>query len=218
MPNTYIFADEAGCLAFTRAPNVSRFFIVCTVTMQQTAVEKALMDLRHSLIWKGEALGDYFHASEDKQSVRNVVYSTIRDHDFTVQATIMEKSKANAKLRSGDVSFYQHGFFAHFKYGISPILPDLSETLITTASLGTKKQRHAFEDAIATVLHHTSRTQGRRPDFRPALADPCLQVADYCAWAIQRKWERNDMRSYDLIRDRITYEHDLWNQSSTHYY
>jgi len=25
------------------------------------------------------------------------------------------------------------------------------------------------------------------------------KVADYCAWAIQRKWERDDLRSYELI-------------------
>lgn len=55
-------------------------------------------------------------------------------------------------------------------------------------------------------------------DFCPASADPCLQVADYCAWAIQRKWERDDPRSYDLISDRITYEYDLWSHGNTHHY
>jgi hypothetical protein len=30
----------------------------------------------------------------------------------------------------------------------------------------------------------------------PHMSDPCLQVADYCTWAIQRKWERGDERSH----------------------
>ncbi|QXX73963.1 hypothetical protein [Methylovirgula sp. HY1] len=33
MPNKFIFADEAGCFTFNREANVSRFFILCTVTM-----------------------------------------------------------------------------------------------------------------------------------------------------------------------------------------
>jgi len=49
-------------------------------------------------------------------------------------------------------------------------------------------------------------------------ADPCLQIADYCAWAIQRKWERQDLRSYDLIRAKIRSEYDLWAKGTDYYY
>ena len=28
-------------------------------------------------------------------------------------------------------------------------------------------------------------------------------VADYCTWAIQRKWERDDNRSQILLQDKI---------------
>jgi hypothetical protein len=44
----------------------------------------------------------------------------------------------------------------------------------------------------------------------PSASDPCLWVADYCTWAIQRKWERGDTRSDDLIKDRIRSEFDIW--------
>jgi hypothetical protein len=92
-----------------------------------------------------------------------------------------------------------------------------SETLVTTASLGTKKERLAFQDAVSDVMRQTSRTRWRA-DFMPAQADPCLQVADYCAWAIQRKWELNDSRSYDLIRHLLTYEYDLWWRGTQRFY
>jgi hypothetical protein len=45
-----------------------------------------------------------------------------------------------------------------------------------------------------------------------------LQVADYCAWAIMRKWERGDTRSYDMIKDRVTYEYDVWEKGTDHHY
>ena len=35
---------------------------------------------------------------------------------------------------------------------------------------------------------------------------PCLWVVDYCVWAIQRKWEREDARSHVLTQDKIKSE------------
>jgi len=69
-------------------------------------------------------------------------------------------------------------------------------------------------------MKQTLRVKRWKTDFMPCAADPCLQVADYCAWAVQRKWESGgqDIRSYDLIKDRITYEYDLWGKGNTHYY
>jgi hypothetical protein len=55
----------------------------------------------------------------------------------------------------------------------------------------------------------------------PCHADPCLQVADFCAWAIQRKWESKDkwdIRSFDLIKDRVTYEYDLFRPGNENFY
>jgi hypothetical protein len=60
--------------------------------------------------------------------------------------------------------------------------------MIVTASLGTKRERLAFEDAVKDVLRQTVPKCAHTANFCPAAADPCLSVADYCAWAIQRKW------------------------------
>ncbi|HEY5286242.1 MAG TPA: hypothetical protein VIJ50_03970 [Solirubrobacteraceae bacterium] len=38
------------------------------------------------------------------------------------------------------------------------------------------------------------------------MSEPCLVVADYCTWAIQRRWEREDQRSHELIADKIASE------------
>ncbi|MEN9873570.1 MAG: hypothetical protein RL186_467, partial [Pseudomonadota bacterium] len=46
MPNIFIFADEAGCFAFNRNENVSRYFILCTVSMNNCDVGTDLLELR----------------------------------------------------------------------------------------------------------------------------------------------------------------------------
>jgi hypothetical protein len=70
-------------------------------------------------------------------------------------------------------------------------------------------------------MRQTKRVKEWKADFMPCHADPCLQVADYCAWAIQRKWEskgKSDVRSYDIIKGKITYEYDLFESGKTNYY
>jgi hypothetical protein len=220
MPNKLLFADEAGCFTFEKKLGASRYFILCTVAMDDDAVATALIRLRRKLAWDGATLGDFFHASEDKQAVRDAVFDVILEHPFTVQATIMEKTKAEPQTRITKSRFYKTGWYFHFKHGMQGQFRAQHETLITAACLGTKKERIAFEEAVDDVMRQTMRVKEWKTDFMPAAADPGLQVADYCAWAIYRKWESGgaDVRSYDRIRGRITYEFDLWSKGKVHHY
>jgi Protein of unknown function (DUF3800) len=220
MSRLFIFADEAGCFTFNRQPNVSRYFVLCTIVMDDCGVGTELFELRRRLAWDGLELGAYFHATSDKQAVRDHVFAAIAKHPFTVQATIMEKAKAQAQVKASKPRFYKTGYYFHFKHGVSKQLKGDCEALVTTASLGSGKERAAFQAAVGDVMRQTNKDRKWMADFIPCHADPCLQVADYCAWAIQRKWESNlkDQRSYALIQDRITYEYELWRDGTQHFY
>lgn len=217
MPNKFIFADEAGDFTFNRQPNVSRYFIICTVTMNNLAAGDALHALRHDLVWERAELGECFHATSDSQAVRDRVFAALLKHDFQIQATICEKAKAQPQVRVTRARFYKYPWFYQFKHGLAPHLSRDDKLLVTAASLGTRRERDTFTNAIGDVVAQTAKCEWV-VDFRPSTCDPCLQVADYCAWAIQRKWERDDTRSYDLVRDRITYEYELWRHGKTLYY
>ena len=60
--------------------------------------------------------------------------------------------------------------------------------------------------AVGDVVRQLIRARSYQTAFWPAQADPCLQVADYVTWAIQRKYERGDARSFDLISKKIVNE------------
>lgn len=217
MARHYIFADEAGCFTFENKPGASKYFILCTVTMPDCAVGAALLSLRRELAWNDMPLGEYFHCCNDKQIVRDAVFSEINKFDFSVQATVLEKRKTQPKLRVTKERFYQHAWLYHFRHGIPPRIPPGHDLLVTAASLGTRKEKLSFTNAIADVMTQTSRAKWKA-DFTPAASDPCLQVADYCAWAIQRKWESNDDRSFNLIKSRLTYQYDLFAKGTTYHY
>lgn len=176
------------------------------------------MRLRHDLLMAGEKLGDCFHATTDSQATRDKVYECILGHEFRVQATICEKSKAQPQVRSSKARFYKIPWFFHLKHGLSSHVDPTETLVVTAASIGSRKERASFTNGIDDVVGQNLINANYLVDFKPAASDPWLQVADYCAWAIQRKWERGDSRSFDLISKRITYEYELWRHGSTHYY
>lgn len=57
-----------------------------------------------------------------------------------------------------------------------------------------------------TIYHHDSKS-----NFD-------LQIADYFNWAVYRKWDRNDTRSYDLIRSVVKSEFAIFRTGRTYYF
>lgn len=215
--NRYVFADEAGNFDFSDGSSATRYFILCTIAADDCGVGDALLKLRRDLGWKGIHLDRVFHATEDPQNVRDEVFGLLADMEFRIDATILEKRKAEPHLRN-DRSLYKMAWYLHFKH-VAPRVAGPDDTLFVAASsLGTKAQRHALHSAVDDVVRQVSTCRSHRVAFWPANSDPCLQVADYCTWAIQRKWERGDDRSHVLIVDKIRSEFDVWRRGRTTYY
>lgn len=216
----YLFADEAGDFVFSRNTRNSRYFIICTVLMQHCQVGNELLALRRKMAWDGFDIGPYFHATEDKQPVRDEVFRLFAGHDFKVQATIMEKSKAQPQVKTSRERFYQYGWLYHAKHGIvrKRLLSPTDEVLVTTASIAGKKEQTAFTAGVRDVFQQVMPRDQWRTYFCKCESDPCLQITDYCTWAIQRKWEKGDARSYNLIREKISYEYELWQHGKVNYY
>ena len=146
-------ADEAGCFNFSRNQGASKYYIVCTISCRSCAdLGSTLLDLRRQLVWENAPIGEYFHASEDKQVVRDRVFKALQKHDFSIQATIMEKSKALPRIRPTHHRFYQYGWFYHFKHAAPKIIRGVTELHITTASVGTHKGQARFSEAVNDVV------------------------------------------------------------------
>lgn len=219
MANRFVYADEAGCFTFNNKPNVSKYFIIVTIRMSDWEKPTlGLQRLRHELILDGLEVGDYFHATTDTQAVRDRVFENILNYEFKVQATICEKAKAQPSISKSKSRFYKVPWFFHVKNSIAPFLEEGDDLIVTAASLGTKKEKAVFVNELDDVMKQTIKRGNWTVDFRSCQTDPCMQIADYCAWAIQRKWELQDERSFQIIKDRITREYDLWRHGHKLYY
>lgn len=115
MKELSIFSDEAGCMGFRGHPSESRYFILCSVlTNDVDGLTLALSHMRRALLRKIDDVPDYFHATNDKQIVRDHVYDLLSRHDFRVRATIIRKSDVQDDLRQPPTKFLQFAWYSHF--------------------------------------------------------------------------------------------------------
>ncbi len=215
MGRVHLFADESGNMDFSAKG--SRYFILTTILLDGFSLGDSLQQLRRELGWHGIPLLGHFHATEDTQAVRDEVFNVIKDYRFRIDATIIEKRKVRPYLYN-EVEFYKTAWYYHMKYVAPRVVNVDIELFVVSASLGTKRRRTEFGEAVADVVSQTCQTAAYRTASWDASCEPCLQAADYCCWAIQRKWEKNDQRSYAFIRDKIASEFDIFRVGRQLYY
>jgi hypothetical protein len=218
MARRFLFADESGNFDFSRGPGASRYFILASVVVSDCDCGTALLNLRRELAWEGIGLESEFHATTDQQSVRDRVFATIQRYVLRIDVTVLEKAKVHPTLRDTDARFYQYVWYCHLRWFMTKVVGAEDRLLIVSASIGTRRQRLAFREAVRGAVAQCSPAADHRVASWTAHSEPCLQVADYCAWAIQRKWERGDERSYDLIRSKIHSELEPFRLQTVTYY
>lgn len=219
MTRIHLFADEAGNFDFSNGRGATRYFILTTVAFfDDYQACRDLESIRYQLAWDGIDHPGPFHATTDPQTVRDKVYESLAPHAFRVDATILEKKKAQPQLRVSNERFYQYAWYYHLKYVAPRICGEDDEILIVAASIGTKARRDAFHIGVRDVVAQTVPTMDVRSVHWPNETDAGLQIADYCCWAIQRKWERGDDRSHGLIIGKIQSEFDLFQPGTQTYY
>ena len=146
---------------------------------------------------------DGFHATDDKQAVRDEVFNLLAQLNFKVDAVVLDKSKAFPHLQRDEHSFYKIAWYLLFKHIAKRCFPDNEAGLVIAGSLGTKQKLRDFQNSISDVVHLYRHSGLVKAAAWSAASHPCLQIADYCCWAIQRAKEQNDERSYVLIQSKI---------------
>lgn len=197
------------------------FFTVTSVLkFRPFSTYAKLTDLRYDLIETGLDI-EYFHASEDRQAVRDKVFEIIKDDssNFIVDSVIAEKRKTGPALQIPEM-FYPKMLGYLLRYVLKKLdFSNISEVIVITDRLPVSKKKDIFEKAVKTtlkemlpgdvkyrILHHDSKSAYG------------LQVADYYNWAIFRKWERKDPRSYDLICQSVRSQFEIFRTGERYYY
>lgn len=196
-----IWGDEAGNLDWGKGG--SKLFMVCTMVSNSVTLADQLTQLRRDLEEKGYPLPEGFHATEDKQTVRDEVYKVLAAHDIRVDATILTKANAYGYVRKDLDRFYKLAWYLHHKFVLPRVVPAKARPFVAIATLDVKKRRQLHAAALRDVVGQSLPGRDATCVHWASASHPCLQAADYCTWAIQRWRESGDPRSYHLIRDKV---------------
>lgn len=215
----YIFLDEAGNFDFSQ--NGTRYFVLTSVsTRRPFATHGPLDDYKHDCLEFGLDT-EYFHCAEDNFRVRARVFDLIATHlnGLRIDSLIVEKPKTGPALCE-DKRFYPEMLGYLLKFVLPrEIEADADEVIVITDTIPVQKKRQAIEKAIQQavakmlpigmryrILHHASRSHYG------------LQVADYCCWAVFRKWQKGETEHYERIQAAVRSEFDIFRTGTRYYY
>ena len=203
MPTLHVHLDESGNLSFT--PNGTKHFVFAAAwTYDPRPLADELTALRFRLLKNGVDVHT-FHAAVDQQRNRDAVVAAARaNQQWSYAALVVEKPKINPAIRAA------HQFYPQFATMLlrfvlrGSVRTGTDCVLVFTDQLPMKRRRELAEKAIKTACRAELPPTVRFESFHhPCASNTWIQVADYCAWAVFRKWERNDHRTYDQLRPRL---------------
>lgn len=215
----YIFLDEGGNLDFSDT-GTKYFTLTSLLKTRPFYADKDLLDLKYDFIEENRNI-EYFHASEDRQIVRDAVFNLIKKYlrDISIDSLIVEKRKTHPALQK-DERFFPEMIGYLLPYVINRhSLRNIEKIIIFTDNIPVRKQRNIIEKAIKKSLACKLGDKIDYAIFHHSSKSNCyLQLVDYCNWAVYRKWECKDVRSYDLIKKAVRSEFDIFEKGDTYFY
>jgi hypothetical protein len=215
----YIFLDEGGNFDFSTGG--TKYFTLTALSKERPfEAYKALCELKYDLI-ELETEIESFHAAEDRQAVRNSVFDIIQKHTdgLRLDSLIVEKRKTGPALQKEE-RFYPDMLGYLLPYVIKGYdLSAFEKVLVFTDTIPVNRKRKAIEKAIKKTLAQKLPEDVMYEIFHHASKSNFdLQIVDYCNWAVYRKWESKDVRSYELIKGVMHSEFDIFRKGSRLYY
>jgi len=215
----YIFLDEAGNLDFST--NGTKYFLLASITKERPfTAYKEMTELKYDLVEQGLDI-EYFHASEDSPFIRKKVFDIVLNklNGIRIDSLVIEKRKTGPALCIEE-RFYPEMLGYLLKYILKGYdLSLYSEVIVFTDRIPINKKRKAVEKAVKTTLvQQLPRAVRYRIFHHDSKSNMDLQIADYCNWAIYRKWDRGDITNYKSLKPAIKSEFDIFQTGKKFYY
>lgn len=154
-----------------------------------------------------------FHAKDDCPEVRYRVYSLLEKLPFYCNVVIARKTQHLYSKFDGNTQVLYDSLITNL---FKDILHLSNNNYIYIATRGSKKRQIPLEQAIQKSLRYTEHKLntiiGSKQMITPQTpsGESCLQVADYCNWAIQRAFIKGEMRYYNFLRKKFGLIVDLY--------
>ncbi|MFQ5880244.1 MAG: DUF3800 domain-containing protein [Dehalococcoidia bacterium] len=216
----YVFIDESGNYDFSSKG--TKWWVLTsliTTDLNQGLVE--LFELKHRIIDLGTDI-EKFHASEDRQSVRDMVFPILaRFQNVRIDSVIVEKRKAAPSIRSLN-RFYPMMVENLLKYPFDPRGLDVSRFskvfIFADRASARKTEREALIKALKVYLAGHLQGVPYVICMHDSASHHYLQAVDYFCWAIYVRWEKGEQRPYRQVQHLIRSEFPIFQHGYVDWY
>lgn len=155
-----------------------------------------------------------FHAKDDCPEIREKVFKLIKSMDFKSQFIVARKNEAIFRKRhnSNEKEFYKNLIKSLFRNRLH-----LSEqSLIYFEKRGTTTKQEDLDSGIKQAITEFEKKWGVKNDSeifiqaQTPTGEPCLQIADYMNWAVQRLFIKGEDRYYKFIEEKVSLVWDIY--------
>lgn len=219
----YIFIDESGNYDFSDSG--TEFLVISAIsTLNPIAGIVEADQLRHEINCSPAEYDcdgiEYFHAAEDKQKVRDAYLNVVvSNFEFIADILYVKKRKTYPTIQSM-AALITKMIPCLFDYIINnPNHKNIDKFIIYTDKLSSSKQKRMLEKSLKSAIRSRVGTAIPFEIHHVASSSQAyLQAVDYACWAAQRRLERNDRRSYELLRSNVHSFYDFFGWGDTEYY
>jgi len=229
--NTFFFVDESGDPTFyDRRGNLivgssgcSPLLILGLIKIEDPIpVRKTITQLNASIV-NDPFFADFpsikktkiaFHAKDDLPEIRFLFFKEIQKMEFKAKFIIARKID---KVFKNNFSSNENKFYDHLVTQLFMSELHLHEqNLVYFAKRGSHNRQVPIEKAITTSISnfenkwHKQITTKTVVQAQSPAGEPCLSIVDYMNWAVYRAYTRNEIRYFNLVRDKVDLLVDLY--------
>ena len=231
----YFFVDESGDPNFygkggdiiVGQPGCSRILLLGFVRVEEPEpIRKHLSELRYQIA-RDTYLKDIpsmkktliaFHTKDDCPEVRMMVYKILSEHNFAAQVIVARKIEQmfRSRYKGSKDKFYEDLVGRLFQNETHKA--EINN--IVFSKRGNKVQQHTMRAAIEAGAERFRRKWGTNVSTRLNIKtlissqDYMLQVVDYANWAVQRAFEKGEMRYFNFLRDKFELVLDVFDKKN----
>lgn len=212
----FVFVDESGNLDFS--PNGTAYYVLAAVaTTDPLFSASELQKLKYEYLKNGDMDIEFFHASEDRQFVRDRVISTIKGLQDKIHVHYIhaQKNKTNPALQN-PAAFYAKLGSVLSKFIIQYKSEGFSKVIIIFDKCLRGKEQKAFLKEVKPELKQLGKPY--QIYFHRTLSDFNGQIADYFAWSKYVFLEREEKRPSTSMLNIEQTDFDLFSRGKKEYY
>lgn len=227
----YFFVDEAGDPTFydksgkyiVGQEGCSKILLLGFIrTTNPELLRKEVLQLKEEIIndpfYKGvpslKKTAVTFHAKDDIPEIREKFYKKIVALDFKAEFIVARKQERtfNSKYQRKEYLFYNDLVVKLFENKLHLA----KKNVIYFSTRGNKIRQKPLEEAIRKAISQFEtkwkvKVSGKNRIYaQTPSTEPCLQIADYMNWAVQRAFVKGEDRYYKFIETKVSFICDIF--------